>query len=99
MSREQYDYLLLDLYIGWCTLQYPSPCKLLCQIGACLHGFGGNTTIETSLCPAGSHATRLSTTSKRKLYDDLTTTIFTYPKPLLEEIRRKANRNMRNDLT
>lgn len=100
-TPRQYSRLFEDLFISWCELQQISPMHLqqLLTDQRLINWFQREYQHREGIFVqmiAGQP--NLTIKARRDLYDDLTTTIFTYPKPLLADIKQKTKRLLPRDL-
>lgn len=96
-TTAEYEKLFEDLFIDWCMMQQHSPMHLQAMLldQRLINWFGREyNSRETLFVKTVSRNSHLNTSHLRALYDDLTTTIFTYPKPIMAEIKRKARKTV-----
>ncbi len=96
-SEADYNYLVIDLFIGWCDEKAYSPNHFqLMLINNKLYNWFMNeyTNREKSfLYIVKPFIGKLPVSDLRKLYDDTTTEIPFYPKPILDQILNAAKMN------
>ena len=96
-TSYEYEKLFEDLYINWCMMQQHSPMHLQAMLldQRLINWFEMEySSREAIFIKAASLNPHLKINSLRTLFDDLTTTIFTYPKPIMADIKRKARQTV-----
>lgn len=94
-TPQQYYQLFEDLYVDWCEMQQISPMHLqqMLMDQRLINWFEREyRSRESMFVQAIAGRPSMSMNALRDLYDDLTTTIFVYPKPIMQDIKRRARR-------